>query len=76
VDRDKKLAAIIKRLVTDLKKVKGKNDEEARAIFRPLVPELMQVSKCPDYIVNKGHYFGSNLPDSDKRSLIEFIKTF
>lgn len=76
VDRDKKLAAIIKRLVVDLKKVKGKNDEEARAIFRPLVPELMQVSKCPDYIVNKGHYFGSNLPDSDKRALIEFIKTF
>ncbi len=70
------MAEIIKKLVFDLKKVQGKNDDEARAIFRPLVPELMQVSKCPDYIVNKGHYFGSNLPDADKRAVIEFVKTF
>lgn len=76
LERDKRLAGIIKRLVFDLKKVQGKSDEEARTVFKPLVPELMQVSKCPDYIVNKGHYFGSKLPDSDKRALIEFIKTF
>jgi len=76
LDRDKRLAAVIKRLVFDLKKAQGKSDEEARAVFRPLVPELMEVSKCPDYIVNKGHYFGSNLADADKRALIEFVKTF
>lgn len=76
VERDKRLAAVLKKLVFDLKKVQGKTDEEAKQVFRPLVPELMQVSKCPDYIVNKGHYFGSNLADNDKRALIEFIKTF
>jgi len=41
-----------------------------------LVPDLVAVSKCPDFIVNKGHYFGSNLSDDDKNALIEFIKTF
>jgi hypothetical protein len=41
------------------------------------------MSKCPDYVVNKGHYFGTNLQpdepglsDSDKLALIGFIKTF
>ena len=51
-------------------------DEQAAATFAPLVDDLMSVSKCPDYIVNKGHYFGSNLADDDKNALIEFIKTF
>ncbi len=43
----------------------------------------MKVSKCPDFVVNKGHYFGTNLSkeepplsDDDKRALIEFLKTF
>ena len=48
-----------------------------------LVPKLMKLSKCPDYIINRGHYFGTSyfkeepaLSDADKRALIEYIKTF
>ena len=41
-----------------------------------LMPELLEHSKCPDFVVNRGHYFGSNLGDDDKRALIEFLKTF
>jgi hypothetical protein len=44
---------------------------------------MMQLSKCPDYVVNRGHYFGTGYPgsgpglsDDDKRALIEFLKTF
>ena len=51
-------------------------DEHAAAVFRPLVPDLLSVSKCPDFIVNKGHYFGTYLADDDKKALIEFLKTF
>jgi len=51
-------------------------DAQAVAAFQGLVPELISVSKCPDYITNKGHYFGSNLSDDDKTALIEFLKTF
>jgi hypothetical protein len=37
---------------------------------------LLNVSKCPDLITDRGHYFGTDLPDEDKRALIEFVKTF
>ncbi len=48
-----------------------------------LVPDMVKLSKCPDYVVNRGHYFGTSqfaeepgLSDADKLALIEFIKTF
>ena len=44
--------------------------------------KLLSVSKCPDFVVNKGHYFGTEylgddqgLSDDDKHALIEFLKT-
>jgi hypothetical protein len=40
------------------------------------VNALLNLSKCPDLIVNRGHYFGRDLPDTDKRALIAFLKTF
>jgi cytochrome c5 len=61
-------------------------EEQARAQFAPLVPKLLEVSKCRDFVINKGHYFGTDflppgegepgLSDDDKRALIEFLKTF
>jgi hypothetical protein len=58
-------------------------NEEANRIFANLVPDLLALSKCPDYVVNRGHYFGTSyfteepaLSDDDKRALIEFIKAF
>ena len=61
-------------------------DEQARQQFAPLVPKLLEVSKCRDFVVNKGHYFGTDflppgegepgLSDADRLALIEFLKTF
>jgi len=58
-------------------------DDDARKAFANLVPDLLALSKCPDYVVNRGHYFGTSyfsgeppLSDDDKRALIEFLKTF
>jgi len=56
--------------------------KRAQDVLRPLASKLMRVSKCPDYVVNRGHYFGTGynnepaLGDADKRALIEFLKTF
>jgi hypothetical protein len=50
--------------------------EEAAAELRKLVPELIAANKCPDFIEDKGHYFGTDLADNDKRALIEYLKTF
>jgi len=52
------------------------NDEQATARLRDVVPHLMAVNKCPDFIEDRGHLFGTNLPEADKRALIELLKTF
>jgi hypothetical protein len=61
------------------------SDDELRAGFskRNLGPRLLEFSKCPDFVVNRGHYFGTGyvagepaLSDADKHALIEFLKTF
>ncbi len=64
----------------------GASDDEARKQFAPLVPDLLKVSKCADFVVNKGHYFGTDylpgsegepgLTDPDKKALVAFLKTF
>jgi hypothetical protein len=60
-------------------------DEEARRVFADLREPLLELNKCPDFVVNRGHYFGTRyfkdkdepgLSDADKRALIEFLKTF
>ncbi|MBA3544489.1 MAG: hypothetical protein H0T83_08630, partial [Chthoniobacterales bacterium] len=49
---------------------------EARAELLKAVPHLLAANKCPDFIEDEGHYFGNDLPDEDKRALIEYLKTF
>jgi hypothetical protein len=52
--------------------------------FKPLADRLLKLSKCADFVVNKGHYFGTDylraeepgLSDDDKKALIAFVKTF
>ena len=50
--------------------------DEAAGEFNQLIPDLLAANKCPDFVEDKGHYFGTDLPDSDKRALIEYLKTF
>ncbi|MBE9209821.1 hypothetical protein IQ244_25670 [Nostoc sp. LEGE 06077] len=55
-------------------------------LFQDLRPEggikgklarvLLRANKSPDFIEDRGHTFGSNLSDDDKKALIEFVKTF
>jgi cytochrome c2 len=74
----KDLLKLVVKAKHDLKK-----DEHNVEAFRNLVPELLKLSKCRDYVTNKGHYFGTSyfaeepgLTDLDKRALIAFLKTF
>ena len=50
--------------------------EAATAEWRKIVPDLLAANNCPDFIEDEGHYYGTDLPESDKRALIEFLKTF
>lgn len=48
----------------------------AQQVLSNMVPGLARISKCPDFVLDRGHYFGTTLSDDDKRALIEFMKTF
>ncbi len=79
----KMLVGFLKKAIKDLKFLpQDASDEQARAAFADLVPDLLALSKCPDYVVNRGHYFGTDwfdqepgLSDDDKWALIEYLKT-
>ncbi len=79
-----RLATLLVDLKRDLATLPGNaTDEELRAKFANAAPTMLKLSKCPDFVVNRGHYFGTGmvageaaLSDDDKRALIEFLKTF
>jgi hypothetical protein len=83
VGHDAKVLDTVLRLKHDLEALPSNaSDDDARRVFANLVQPLMNLSKCPDYIVNRGHYFGTGmlkeepgLSDDEKRALIEFLKT-
>jgi hypothetical protein len=61
----------------------GATDADLRQKFANLAQPMLALSKCPDFVVNRGHYFGTDrfageppLSDDDKRALIAFLKTF
>ena len=84
IDYQGKLITVLTKLIADLKTLPSDaSDEQARAMFNNVVPQLMEISKCPDYVVNRGHYFGTGMSrqepgvsNEDKEALIAFLKTF
>jgi hypothetical protein len=78
------LANLLVRLQLDLATLpRDATDEQLRAKFANLAGPMLALSKCPDFVVNRGHYFGTSkfaeeppLSDSDKQALIAFLKTF
>jgi cytochrome c5 len=41
-----------------------------------MLASLIRRNLAPDFIADRGHTFGAELPDDDKWALIEFLKTF
>jgi hypothetical protein len=82
---DRNLLSAMAGLNSALSEARGKSDEQARKIVfaSDVVDPLMKVSKCPDYVVNRGHYFGADgvegetpLSNSERAALIAYMKTF
>lgn len=85
VDHFDRLWKLSKKAAKDLKAAEQAPPEKKREAFANLVDPLLELSKCPDFVVNRGHYFGTSyfkdkdepeLSDDDKWALIEFLKTF
>ena len=72
------LGELCVKIKTSLAKIKLENLDAAAAkevLKKEVAPLLWKVSKCPDFVEDRGHYFGTDLPDADKLALIEFLKT-
>jgi hypothetical protein len=91
-DRLKRDAGVVDLLLSYQQEIGGlqqPTDAQLQQAFAKIEPKLWEFSKCRDFVVNKGHYFGTSMPfgseifpgepglsDSDKYALIEFLKTF
>jgi hypothetical protein len=67
--------AIHTRGVLERVKARGLTGDAATRELMTLVPELYELNACPDLVEDRGHYFGTDLPDADKRALIAFLET-
>jgi hypothetical protein len=84
IQRQEKVLKVLLKLKHDLGALpKSATDDDVRRVFSNVVAPLLEVNKCPDFVANRGHYFGTSyfseepgLSDDDKRALIEYVKTF
>jgi hypothetical protein len=81
---DWRLLGLVKEIKDKLKVLpQDASEDVVKQTFAPVADSLIALSKCPDYVVNRGHYFGtgrygddSPLTEQQRRDLIEFLKTF
>jgi hypothetical protein len=75
------LKAAFKVTIDTLAEIQSRHLSDADAqvlLAKQVAPALMKVSKCPDYVMDEGHYFPwfKDMSDDDKTALIELLKTF
>ena len=72
-----KLAKFGVRTVKALKEIRRNElvGDDATQRLMELVPDMYELSACPDFVEDKGHYYGTDLTDREKRALIAFLKT-
>jgi len=62
IRQDPKALELLLQLKKDLDSLPANaTDQEAAKVLSNVVPQLMTYSKCPDFVVNRGHYFGTDL---------------
>jgi hypothetical protein len=74
VHAEKLLALLLKLKATFAALPSDASDEQVVRAFKEVVPDLLSISTCPDFITDRGHLFGTTLSDDDKRALIAFLK--
>jgi hypothetical protein len=57
-------------------RIKNLNEQQATERLKKIVPDLIAANKCPDFVEDRGHLFGTKLSDAEKEALIELLKTF
>jgi hypothetical protein len=78
---DKTVAALKLAIWTtkELKKLDPNNKEDqkkAEALRTKLGETMLEASKCPDLVMDRGHYTAAALTPKEQQDLIDLIKTF
>jgi hypothetical protein len=58
-----------------IKKEHLEGEAAYRAFAQEAGPALLAASKCPDFVMDRGHWFGEKLTDEEKEQLIAFLRT-
>ncbi|MEO5912963.1 MAG: hypothetical protein ABIS50_01935 [Luteolibacter sp.] len=61
--------------ITRIKKENLEGEGAWKAFSDEAGEALMSASKCPDYVLDRGHWFGEGLSIDDKENLIAFLQT-
>jgi hypothetical protein len=74
------LAKAVRTTVAGLAEIESTQADEKkqREIMQDkIAPALLEVSKCPDFVMDRGHYFEwfKSMTDEEKDALIELLKT-
>jgi hypothetical protein len=68
------LVALI-RATVQINKEHLSGEEAYKVLAEKAGPALMAASKCPDFVLDRGHWFGESLTNDEKEQLIAFLKT-
>lgn len=77
-EKTDKVPAAVVALVRAMARIKAENliGDDAYAVFSKTAgPALMAASKVPDFVLDRGHWFGEKLTTDQKNALIAFLKT-
>ncbi len=76
-DREELRKAVTEAVVVTKRHRHDANDEALRnEMAEKVAPRLLAVSKCPDLVMDRGHYFAMELTEEELEDLIELLKTF
>lgn len=78
-EKTDRLPAAIVGLLRAMAQIKqeGRSREDAHDVFATVAgPALIAASKCPDMVLDRGHWFGEFLGNDDKDALMAYLKTF
>jgi hypothetical protein len=77
LDELKKLGQVFQEFNAAVEDAKKNNLQGAalRERMRVVAPKLIAASNCIDFVEDRGHYYGVDLTEKEKKALIEFLKT-
>ena len=69
LERDGQILSLVRKINSDLRAL-GPNptDQQAAQVFGNVVENMLSLSKCPDLVVNRGHYFGTDYLEPAERA--------